>query len=702
MNKSSLLTGLAQKKYWLWLLLILLLTFLVYLPVFQNGFLKTWDDNRYVLENPNIQKISPKAIGKMFTIYYDGHYHPVTLLSLALDYQKSGLNPEPYHIHSLVLHLINTLLVFGFLYLLFRKQNTVIPLIAAFLFGISTMNIESVTWISERKNLLYSMFFLASLMAYLKYIETDRKWIYLVSLFLFLLSIISKSTAISLAVTLVLIDFYFKRQVFGRQVIFEKIPFFLLSMLFGAIAISAQKSTWGEDLSQVHYSFFERILFSGYSFILYAAKIVFPFRMSGFYPYPAELTPTVLLLCFFLVILSLLVVSGAVYTFRKRSGPSFGILFFSINIFLLLKIFEVPAGDYIMADRYAYIPSIGIFLLMATGIHSLFLGKVWIRYAGRTLLIFYSLYIMLQTFNRVPVWEDDISFYSDIILKYPKVETAYTNRGAVRKENHDLKGALSDFNKALDIGTKDYRAYSNRGSVYLDLGEYSNALADYQQAITLKPDHPQILADYGFVQMQTGDLKGAFESYSKSLGIKSFNPEVYSNRGTVRHRAGDFAGAISDYEMASKQNPEYVNAHFNRGLARLQVNDFKGAINDFLTAIKLNPRHEQAYSNMGVAWSKLNDLTKALECYDKAISLQPGYSEAWLNRGIDRYYAGDFQGSISDLNKTIELDNDMAPAFYFRAMAKIKAGEVTYCSDLEVALKFGFQSASQALALYCK
>jgi len=702
MDWNKVLLYFPKKKYWLWLLLILFLTFLVYLPILQNGFLKTWDDNRYVLGNPYIQELNPEAAGKMFTVYYDGHYHPLTLFSLAFDYHFGGLTPNVYHIHSLILHLLNTLLVFGFLYLLFRRKNTLIPLITAFLFGISTTHIETVAWISERKNLLYALFFFVSLIAYIKYIETEKYGLYLVSLAFFLLSILSKSTAITLAVTLILIDFYLKREVFSRRVIFEKIPFFLLAVIFGVVAVLAQKTTWGEELSQVHYAFAERFMFSGYAFIVYVVKLVFPYRMSGFYPYPSEMTSILVAVNILFTLLTIINVAAAFYFFRKSSVSAFGVLFFSVNIFLLLKIFEVPAGDYIMADRYAYMPSVGILMMLAAGFGALAKGKLLIKYIGRALLIIYSLFIMLQTFNRVPIWEDDISFFSDIILKYPDTDMAYTNRGAVRKENHDLKGALSDFNKALEAGDTDYKAWSNRGAVYIELGDYSNALADYQQAIRLNPGHPQILADYGFAQMQTGDMQGAFESFSKVLEIKSFNPEVYVNRGTLRYKAGDYAGAIEDYSTASKQDPENINACFNRGLAKLVSKDLQGAIDDFLSAIKLDPSHEQAWSNMGVAWSRLNDYSKAMECYDKAISLQPDYFEAWLNRGIDKYYAGDFIGSLTDLDKTIELNNGMAPAYYFRAMANIKSGNLQVCGDLEKALSLGFQAASQAIQTHCK
>ncbi len=244
-GKEIQLPGNSRMKKLLGILIILAIVSIVYIPVFQNGFLKTWDDNRYVLENKYIQEISPESVVKMFTVYYDGHYHPLTLLSLAVDYKIGGLEPKTYHITSLILHLVNVILVFSFVFLLFNKRNLLVPLVVSLLFGLGTMNVESVAWISERKNLLYSMFFFASLIAYLKYIELNKRKFYFLSLLFFLFSILSKSMAISLAVTLILIDLYYKRRVLSRKIIIEKLPFFLLAIAFGVVAIFAPKIELG-------------------------------------------------------------------------------------------------------------------------------------------------------------------------------------------------------------------------------------------------------------------------------------------------------------------------------------------------------------------------------------------------------------------------------------------------------------------------
>jgi protein O-mannosyl-transferase len=699
LGKEIQLQGFSRNKLILWIVIILTLVFIAYIPIFQNGFLKTWDDNRYVLENKYIQEFNPGSLIKMFTIFYDGHYHPLTLLSLAIDFKIGKLDPTTYHITNLVLHLFNVIIVFLFVYYLFKKKELLIPVVAGLLFGISTIQVESVAWISERKNLLYSLFFFSSLISYLKYIELNRKIFYILSIVLFLFSLLSKSMALSLAATLILIDLFYQRNIFDRKVIMEKIPYFLLAIVFGILAVFAQKSTWGDNLSQAHYSFFERIFFGGYAFILYVVKAIIPVSMSGYYPYPEQSWVTLLNFIYCLATAGIFGLS--IYFFKRFQQLSFGILFFCINIFLLLKIFEVPAGDYLMADRYAYIPSVGIFVIVGVGLKRLMDKTQLLKKAGIMVLIVYSSFLLYQTFTRISVWKDDISFYSDVIEKYPNADVAYKNRGAIRKENQELEGAMFDFNKAIQLGKNDYKSFSNRGAVYMEMGDFQNAIADYQKALKYYPNHPQILADYGFALMRSGDLNGAMNAYDKSLSFKSFNPELYVNRGTVYYNLGNIHRAIQDYNVAIQQKPGYVNAFFNRGLSKIKMNDFNSAIEDFLVTIKLDSSHAEAWSNMGVSWSRQNDYDKAMECYSEAIRIKPSYFEAWLNRGIDKYYFGDYNGARTDLDQTIMLNPTVGAAYYFRALLAGKTGIGNACDDLQKAIELGFNQASLTWKSLC-
>ena len=690
------------RRWGFWIFGILLLVLLVYIPLHQNGFLVSWDDNRYIIDNPYIRSLDLESITQSFEIYYDGHYHPLTLISLAFDYNFFELNPSGYHATNLIFHLFTTFLVFLFVFLLFQKKERTIPLVTALLFGISTMNVESVAWASERKNLLFATFYLLSLILYIRYIKTERVSIYFVALVLFVCSLLSKAMAIPLVITLFLIDYFFSRSLLSRKVLLEKLPFLLTAIVFGVISIFAQKSSWGEDLSQEQVSIFERILFSGYAYLTYIFKLIIPYKLSGFYPYPQEVSMFLIFRNIIFVLVSIGIVGVAIYFRNKIKTVTFGLLFFSVNIVLLLKTFDVPAGDYIMADRYVYVASIGIFILIAAGYKYLISNSILLKRIGISMLVLYVLFLSLQTFNRNSVWKDDITFYTDIISKYPYAEVAFTNRGAVRKENHQYTKALADFNKAIQLGKNDFKAFANRGAVYSDLGQFDKAVIDFKKATSFNSGNPGILASYGFAQLQTGDFRGAINTLNQSLIIQEFNPEAYTNRGTAKFSLGDFTGAIADYEVASTQDPDYLNAIFNRGLANINAGNYQSAIEDLNMAVSIDPNHFESYSNMGIAWSKLGDFQKAFDNYDKAIEVNPNYFEAWLNRGIEKFYLKNYEGSINDLTKAIEINPNLAPAYYFRALILLRSNKQASCVDLNKAVNLGFNAALSLLNQHCK
>lgn len=685
-----------------WVLLILVLTFVAYLPVLQNDFLKTWDDDRYIIDNPHIKDLDAKSFADLFSLYYDGHYHPLTLVSLAIDYKIGELSPRTYHTTNIILHLINTLLVFGFIHLLFRRKQPNIALLTALLFGIATLNVESVAWASERKNLLYTLFFFASIISYVIYVQKSKNLYFLLAIAFFIFSALSKAMAVSLCVTLIAIDYFYDRNLLSRKVILEKIPFFIVAFIFAIVAIFAQKTNWGEDLGQDYHSFFERILFASNAFVFYILKLIIPFKLSGFYPYPAVLSGLYIFRSIVFLVFSLAIAGCVVYFFKRSKTLVFGILFFIVNIFLLLKLFEVPAGDYFMADRYAYIPSVGFFLLASVGLFQLSGKKMIYKRGGQVFLVVYVIFISLQTFNRSTVWKDDLTFYSDIISNYPDARVAYTNRGATRKEMGQLQGALADFTKSIQLGAKSYKGYANRGAVYTSMGDFSKALTDYKKAYLLNPKNPQVMSGYGYTQLQTGDLNGAMKTFDRAIQFQPVNPEAYSNRGTAKYNLGNLVGAIEDYNVAIQQQPDYLNAIFNRGLAKIHSGNPQGAINDFIAVLEIDPNYIEAYSNMGIAWSRLGDSDKALQSYSNAIEINPNYFEAYLNRGIDYYYAKDFDNALIDLNKVLQLNQQVGAAYYFRAMILLNSDRKAACNDFQTAVQLGFQRASQGVRTYCK
>ena len=355
-NRSQIGQSWQQPKIMLLLLGILLLTFIVFWPSLQNGF-TNWDDTYYVTQNTLIKSLSFEHLKDIFTTSERSLYHPFTMLSFALNYQIAELNPFTYHFTNLLFHLINTFLVFYFIYLISEKQIGT-ALITAVLFGIHPMHVESVAWVSERKDVLFTCFFLAAASTYWHYISSGKSKTYVFALLLFLASLLSKATAVTLPLVLLLLDYYKGRKL-NMQLIIEKIPFFILSIIFGLLTIKYQSQGAIGDLDD--FSALERIMFASYGFVMYALKFLLPFNLSAFYPYPA--TENMPILFKIAPLLAVIMLALAAFSLKKTKVIAFGLTFYAFTVFLTLQFISV--GGAVMADRYTYVPYIGLSFIIA-------------------------------------------------------------------------------------------------------------------------------------------------------------------------------------------------------------------------------------------------------------------------------------------------------------------------------------------------
>ncbi len=264
-----------------YILLLIVLCIGVYLPLFRNGFINL-DDPQYILENPDIQSLNIDNIKRLFTSTYVGNYQPVSMLTYLFEYSLSGANSKVFHITNLLFHLFNTLLVYIIFVRLVNNKN--IAFITAALFCIHPLHVESVAWAAARKDVVYTFFFLASAWFYLKYMSERKKQHLIFSLLLFILSILSKAQAVVLPMVLLLFDYLQKRPI-NKKTILEKIPFFVLSFIFGALAIYIQKKS-GAVQDFAYFPVLTRVLFSCYGMMGYFYKLLLPINLSCFYPYP--------------------------------------------------------------------------------------------------------------------------------------------------------------------------------------------------------------------------------------------------------------------------------------------------------------------------------------------------------------------------------------------------------------------------------
>ena len=560
------------RKNHLWLAGILSITFIVFLPAIRNMFI-AYDDIQYVIENPFITSVSANNLKTILLEDANnlGNYHPLTLLSYLVNYSFSGLNPTAYHLTNVLIHLFNTFLVFQLALLLFARLGSdhrpLLSSITALLFGIHPLHVESVAWVSGRKDLLYTCFYLLSLLSYIRYLDKKTTKYYLYSLGFFILSLLSKGMAVTLSLSVVALDYLFKRDLLKRAVILEKIPFFILSVLFGITAMIVQKAQGATDI--IKYNFPERIIFASYGFTQYLVKLVFPYKLCGYYPYPdipsgnipgvyyLSLLPalfTVLLLFYFIL-------------FRPRRTIVFGGLFFIINVMLVIQLF--PVGSAVMADRYTYLSSFGLFFLMASGFG--FIIQKFNR--SGTLIsgvfIIYVFVLSVISYQRCTVWRDSYSFWEDVMKKFPSFYPAINNLGLLYDKEGKTQEAFQFFTNSIQVCQHNPEAYLNRGIIYGKSGQFQEAIADFDQAIRYSPGLYKAYINRGIAKAMNRDNRGALADLDQVLD-KEKNEEAYLNRGILRYKMKEYTLAIPDLQEAILLNPSCNYAYYFRALSYIE------------------------------------------------------------------------------------------------------------------------------------
>ena len=679
----------ARWKYYGMLAIVLLISFLVYLPVFNNKLL-AWDDDLYLKTNPLVHSINLKDI---FSEYVMGNYHPLTILTFAVEYQIFGLNGTGYHVVNLLLHLLNVILVFYSINLLVKKP--IVALVASLLFGIHPLHVESVAWAAELKDLLYTFFFLASYILYLRYLTERQKKFYVFSLLLFCLSLLSKAMAASLPILLLLTDYFKGRKINGKTLL-EKLPFILLSIGFGIVAIWAQKSAGATEA--VNFSFLERIVFACYGFITYIIQLFFPLNLSAYYPYPVNTTESIPALYYIYPVLFICLLIAIFYSLRVTKKYFFGIGFFAVTIFLVLQL--LPVGGAIIADRYSYIPSIGIFYLAGEGFNFLLNKKLKVLAFG--LLALFTIFFSVRTFLRCDIWKDDFTLWSNVISQYQTVPLAYNNRGHIYLNEGKNDLALLDFNKAIELQPTYANAYNNRGTLYMNENKNDEALKDFDKAVELNPGSEAFHLSRANALKNKNKFQEALMEYDKALGLKPDFAEAYYSRGILFMNQGKHAEAVGEYSKAINLNPEYIEAYLNRGNSFRDNNQFDNALKDYEKVITLDPDFILAYFNRGTLFmnKSMNDL--ALKDFDKAIELNPAYAQAHHNKGNIFYLEKKYNEAIMNFSQAIRVKPDFGVSYYSRGLAEYYSGKKdAACLDFKTAVNLGYQPAAAAIIQVC-
>ena len=673
---------------------ILAITFICFSPTLSSKKLFiNWDDPVYITKQDLITKLDAPHLKKIFSDHDASlNYHPLTVLSLAENYQFSKLQPFGYFFTNLLLHLFNTFLVFIFLYRLALSSNNFklqtsnskpfwTAAIASVLFGIHPMHVESVAWAAERKDVLYCFFFLCSCIAYLSYIKTNHIKFLVACFILFLFSCLSKAMAVPLPLVLMLIDYYYfnlritnetelrntnvssirNSEKFVIRRLIEKIPFLIVSLILGYAAVKIQSKGAISDFHQ--YTLAQKFMFAAYGFMMYWVKLFAPINLSAFYPYPTLNNGDVSFIYKISPLVALLIVTVPLFISYKKSKSAFRILLFGFGFFFLmvaLVLQFLSVGAAIMADRYSYLPYIGAVFIIGAFI-SEYIENTKTRTLAIAVMTVITAFLAVGCYNRVKVWNDDEKLWTDVIDKYPYVteneggtvkvtqvgvDIAYENRANFYRDHNEPDMAMADYELMTRLHSKSDGAYNNMGNFYgmkaqdaaakgnreLANQMFSKALEMYSEAIRLKPGNIESISNRGITYSSMGDHRKAIDDFTAALSINPAATNLLTNIAFEKLQLGLYSESIGDCNNALATNPTDANVLFYRGTDYINLAQYSEAISDLSNAVKINPANSNAWYNLSVAYNKTGNRQQALEAALKARSNGYPISDDYLKQ----------------------------------------------------------------------
>lgn len=657
------------------LFLVVLLSLIVYLPSLQNDFILNWDDGGYIHEHKLIHKLTWDNFVTIFnpSTFYKGNYHPLTTFFYALQYSMVGESAFLYHLTNLIFHLLNVALVF----ILIRKidSNYIVASFTALLFGIHPMHVESVAWISELKDVLYTFFYLLAAIVYINYVR-NREFklkIFFLSFLLFFLSLLSKSAAVAFPVLLIIIDVYLGRKLSVRLVL-EKLPFFILSMAFGLIAVLSQGEKGAiQDLTPM-YGLFERILIVCHSTMTYFWKLLLPINLAAMYPYPATqngLFPIIYYLAPLIVVAILIM---PLFFKINRKKYLFGIFFFFVNIALVLQI--IPVGGAALAERYTYVPYIGLFFIvgnwMNTGLEmkSVHLKtiRIIIYMTGFLFVVFFS----VLTWQRILKWKNGEVLMRDLTRVYPYLPFSYNNLGYYyhRWEKNQNK-AIYEYSKALQMDSTYYQAWSNRGVVYNNIGKHQEAIFDFTKSLKFKKDNLDALIGRANSLSALERFEEALPDYDYYLSLKPDDAQAWVWRGIAHTKLENYDQALKDFKQSEKLNNQNYESYYWTGLVYFQKKDYPEALKFLNRAIELNKTKSDIFSWRGLVKYYLNDTDASITDFNAAISMNPSDAAAYVNRSLAYEKKGNFKQAWYDINAAGNMGYPLDRDYFFKLEAKV-------------------------------
>lgn len=653
-------------------------TWLVYLPVADFDFVNL-DDPAYVAENPYVQTgLNTTNIAWAARTTHLANWHPLTWLSLMADAELFGTDPGVFHLGNLSLHTINALLLYAVLWQMTGAVWS--SACVAALFAIHPLHVESVAWISERKDVLSTLFGLVAMSAYTRYARAGKWMWYAASLLAFAASLLAKQMLVTLPCLLLLLDVWplsrtrwnsdaaaepsdsTTRQSWGR-LLAEKVPFFALSALF-SILIYVTQSTGGSVQSLAVVPLGTRISNAVVAYVLYLAKTIWPAGLAVLYPHPGDIPVAEVATAGAILAI---ITAAVLLTARRRPYLPVGWFWYLGTLFPVIGLIQI--GDHQLADRYSYFPLIGVFIAVTWLLASLASRAAWLRglIAVGVCVTLGALTVAARA--QVDVWRDSQTLFTHTIAVTGENPVAHFNLGAAYEELGQLDTAADEYRRTLQFAPSYAAAHHNLGNVRLAQNRYGEAIDHYRAAIEIDPEFSDAHNNLGNALRESGRREEAMAEFRTAVEIDPNHPAAHGNLASLLFEQGRLDEALRHFREAVRSAPDSVSPQINLATALSAAGSYEEAARHFRHALEIEPDNESAaeglvltYANWGTTLAAAGKLTDASRRLYQALELD---ADAWLARyNLSRVLQlqNKPRQAEAELRKVLKLNPDLAEA----------------------------------------
>ncbi|MHC4665082.1 MAG: tetratricopeptide repeat protein [Planctomycetota bacterium] len=645
----------------------------------------SFDDEQYLHKNLLVQNPSWNSTWRFLSEVLrpstvGGYYQPLAMISLMLDSAMGGRpdNLLPFHVTSLCLHVLNTLLVTILLYMLFGEiwPATIVGL----LFGVHPMTVEPISWVSERKTLLASFFALWCLILYVRSTQKEgSRTLFGASIAMYVLALMSKPTTTMVPILLLLLDFWPLRRL-SKRAFMEKLPLFVIMIIFVFITVISQGRT-ASVIMPTEYNPMRIPLILCHNIIFYPYKIIWPANLSSHYPLPAHLVvsdPMILAG----VIGTCILLPVLMASLRWTRALLTGWLFFFLAILPTMQI--VGFTNVIASDKYAYLPSAGLLMILAW-----LLGRLWPdvssslvnRIATAVIILILAVSESCATRRYLEKWQDSERLYQYMLAQAPDAPSLHLNLGNVVLKKERFDEAISHYNKAIAAHPRYMHAHLNLGIALAAAKRYGEAIREYRIVLKLRKNHKEALSRLAYALAQTGQLDEAIAYYNKALQHRRNDPEVLNNLALTLVKKGEIDAAIELYNNCLEINPDSIEVLNNLGNALTKQKKFDQAVSRYKRALDLKPTFAETHYNLGNVLNQMGQPNEAVVYYQKALRLKPDNIDAHCALGSVLAQLEEYDKAAAHFNEAIRLNPDFAQAYYKLGVLFYNQGNMTSATE---------------------